>query len=100
VKVSHPHSNLSASRRTHDLRHTGNTWAAETGATLRDLMDRMGHSTTRAALIYLHKTAGRDRKTADALSKLVEEARQEKEADEGTEGHDKPEGHAEGTAEE
>ncbi len=59
----------------HDLRHTGNTWAAETGATLRDLMDRMGHSTTRAALIYLHKTAGRDRKIADALSKLVEDAR-------------------------
>jgi integrase len=78
----------------HDLRHTGNTWAAETGATLRDLMDRMGHSTTRAALIYLHKTAGRDRKIADALSKLVEEARQEHE---GTEEHDEPEGHAEGT---
>jgi integrase len=34
----------------HDLRHTGNTWAAETGTTVRDLMDRMGHSTTRAAM--------------------------------------------------
>jgi len=76
----------------HDLRHTGNTWAAETGATLRDLMDRMGHSTTRAALIYLHKTAGRDRKIADALSKLVEDARG------GTDGHAEPEGHAGGTA--
>ncbi|MGX7669109.1 tyrosine-type recombinase/integrase [Plantactinospora sp. DSM 117369] len=98
----------------HDLRHTGNTWAAETGATLRDLMDRMGHSTTRAALIYLHKTAGRDRKIADALSKLVEDARKPTDgtadvdqdqapADpagdttEGTEGHAKPEGHAGGT---
>jgi integrase len=56
----------------HDLRHTGNTWAAETGATLRDLMDRMGHATTRAALIYLHKSAGRDRAIADALSKMIE----------------------------
>ena len=55
----------------HDLRHTGNTWAAETGATLRDLMDRMGHATTRAALIYLHKSAGRDRVIAEALSKRI-----------------------------
>jgi hypothetical protein len=60
-------------------------------------MDRMGHSTTRAALTYLHKTAGRDRKIADALSKLVEEARAEQDPDEGTEGHDEPEGHAGGT---
>ena len=64
-------------------------------------MDRMGHSTTRAALIYLHKTAGRDRKIADALSKLVEEARQDQKEDEdsGPDGHDDPEGHAGGTTE-
>jgi integrase len=31
----------------HDLRHTGNTLAAETGTTLRELMDRMGHASTR-----------------------------------------------------
>jgi integrase len=37
-----------------DLRHIGNTLAAETGATLRELMDRMGHGSTRAALVYLH----------------------------------------------
>jgi integrase len=55
----------------HDLRHTGNTWAAETGATLRDLMDRMGHATTRAALIYLHKSAGRDQVIADRLSDMI-----------------------------
>ncbi|MEU0179879.1 tyrosine-type recombinase/integrase [Streptomyces sp. NPDC006207] len=30
----------------HDLRHTGNTVAAS-GASLRDLMTRMGHSTPR-----------------------------------------------------
>jgi integrase len=37
----------------HDLRHTGNTLTADAGANLRELMDRMGHSSTRAALIYL-----------------------------------------------
>jgi integrase len=35
----------------HDLRHSGNHIAAATGASLRELMGRMGHSTTRAALI-------------------------------------------------
>jgi integrase len=90
----------------HDLRHTGNTWAAETGATLRDLMDRMGHSTTRAAMIYLHKTTGRDRKIADALGRLIEQSRDASRpgpdaADAGgTEGYADPEGHAGGTADE
>ncbi len=66
----------------HDLRYTGNTWAAETGATLRDLMDRMGHATTRAALIYLHKSAGRDRAIADSLSEMLEAKRGREGADE------------------
>jgi integrase len=35
----------------HDLRHTGNTMAAGQGASLRELMERMGHSSARAALI-------------------------------------------------
>lgn len=43
----------------HDLRHTGNMLTAEAGATLRELMDRMGHSSTRAALVYLHATSQR-----------------------------------------
>ena len=34
----------------HDLRHTGNTLTADAGANLRELMERMGHSTTRSAL--------------------------------------------------
>jgi integrase len=38
----------------HDLRHTGNTLTATAGASLRELMDRMGHSSPRAALIYLN----------------------------------------------
>ena len=38
----------------HDLRHTGNTLAANAGASLRELMERMGHDSERAALVYLH----------------------------------------------
>lgn len=54
----------------HDLRHAGNMLAAETGATLRDLM---GHSTTRAALIYLHGSDARQREIAGALSRHAEQ---------------------------
>lgn len=57
----------------HDLRHTGNTLAGAAGASLRELMERMGHSTTRAALIYQHRTSERDKLIADALSKLAED---------------------------
>jgi len=56
----------------HDLRHTGNTLAGEAGATLRELMDRMGHATTRAALIYQHRSTQRDKIIADEISKLAE----------------------------
>ena len=55
----------------HDLRHAGNNLAASTGATLRELMARMGHSTTRAALIYLHDSDERQRKIADGLDALL-----------------------------
>ena len=60
----------------HDLRHTGNTHAAATGASLRDLMDRMGHDSARAALIYQHKTAAVGRAIADALSAQIESLEQ------------------------
>lgn len=63
----------------HDLRHTGNSLAADTGAPLKDLMQRMGHSTVRAALIYQHKTPGRDRKIAKSLGELIKEAERPKE---------------------
>jgi integrase len=55
----------------HDLRHTGNHLAALTGASTRELMARMGHSSMRAALIYQHATADRDRAIADALDALL-----------------------------
>jgi transposase len=55
----------------HDLRHTGNTLTATAGANLRELMARMGHSSTWAALIYLHSTDERQREIADALGDLA-----------------------------
>jgi len=44
----------------HALRHTGNTFAASTGAGLKDLMARMGHDSERAAMIYQHEARGAD----------------------------------------
>jgi integrase len=55
----------------HDLRHTGNVLSAEAGASLRELMDRMGHATTRAALTYLHGNDERQRKIASNLDVLT-----------------------------
>jgi integrase len=59
----------------HDLRHTGNTIAAGSGATLRDLMERMGHDSVRAALIYQYSTAEADRKIANAMDDKITQAR-------------------------
>jgi len=59
----------------HDLRHTGNTMAAAQGASLRELMERMGHSSSRAALIYQHATRERDEEIAAGMGKLLSEAR-------------------------
>jgi Phage integrase family len=56
----------------HDLRHTGNTMmAAGQGASLRGLMERMGHSSVRAALIYQHATRERDEAVAAGMGKAA-----------------------------
>jgi len=39
-------------------------------------MDRMGHSTTRAAMVYLHAADERQGAIADALSQLAEGSRE------------------------
>jgi len=57
----------------HDLRHTGAVLAAQTGATLAELMARLGHSTPGAAMRYQHAAADRDKAIAAALSKLAGE---------------------------
>lgn len=59
----------------HDLRHTGNTWAAATGASTKELMARMGHASPTAALRYQHATEERDHILAKALSGLTEQAK-------------------------
>lgn len=58
--------------RWHDLRHTGATMAAQAGATLAELMNRLGHSDVQAALIYQHATADRDAELARKLSDMAE----------------------------
>jgi integrase len=59
--------------RIHDLRHTGNTLAAATGASTKELMARMGHASPRAALIYQHATRERDVVIAKALDGMIRE---------------------------
>jgi integrase len=58
--------------RWHDLRHSGAVLAAATGATLAELMARLGHSTPAAAMRYQHAAQGRDREIAALLSKMAE----------------------------
>jgi integrase len=66
LKVGRPDLHL------HDLRHTGLTFAAATGATTAELMRRAGHASTEAALRYQHATQDRDRILAKALEDLMQ----------------------------
>jgi integrase len=56
--------------RFHDLRHTGATLAAAAGATTKELMARLGHTTEAMAMRYQHATAERDQAIAAALSEI------------------------------
>lgn len=57
--------------RWHDLRHSGAVFAALSGANLRELMGRLGHSTPQAALRYQHVAEGRDAEIAARLSQMM-----------------------------
>ncbi len=57
--------------RFHDLRHSGLTWAAATGASTAELMRRAGHKSAVTALRYQHATEDRDRALAEALGNLA-----------------------------
>ena len=59
----------------HDLRHTGNSFAAASGAGLKDLMARMGHDSERAAMIYLHEMRGADLAITRAIDAHVQAER-------------------------
>ncbi|MFI7042025.1 tyrosine-type recombinase/integrase [Microbispora rosea] len=63
----------------HDLRHTGNMLAAESGAGLKDLMARMGHDNVRAAMIYQHAVRGADKTITDAIDRHISGAGDEDE---------------------
>lgn len=55
----------------HDLRHAGGVLYAHTGATLRELMDRLGHTSPNMAMRYQHTAEGRAAELADKLSALA-----------------------------
>ncbi len=57
--------------RVHELRHTGASLAAATGASTADLMHRLGHASPAAALVYQHAAAHRDAEIARALNALA-----------------------------
>ena len=58
--------------RVYDLRHHAATLTAQVpGVTTKELMARIGHSSPRAALIYQHATAERDRRIADAMGEAI-----------------------------
>ena len=51
----------------HDLRHTAGTVATQQGATMKEVMSRLGHSTTSAGIRYQKAAADRDQTIADKL---------------------------------
>ena len=83
LRAHHVHSAWQTARRRvglpeahlHDLRHAGLTLAAQSGATLAEVMRRAGHSSTRAAMIYQHAADRRDAEVANRLGRLAEGTR-------------------------
>lgn len=60
--------------RFHDLRGTGATLATAQGASLVEVMARLGHSTTAAAMRYQHATADRDEAIAHLMGQAIDAA--------------------------
>jgi hypothetical protein len=58
--------------RFHDLRHTAATLAVVAGATTKELMARMGHSTPDMTIRYQHIMEGRDATIAAGLDRLIQ----------------------------
>lgn len=67
---------LDESVRFHDLRHLAGTAAASAGGSLREVMARMGHQSSNAALRYLKAAETRDREIADAIGAKLAASRQ------------------------
>ncbi len=62
---------LEESTRFHDLRHLAGTSAATAGASLREIMARMGHASSDASLRYLKASQRRDGEIADAIERRM-----------------------------
>jgi integrase len=56
----------------HDLRHVAATLAAATGAGVKEIMYRIGHSSPQAALRYQHASRRRDLAIAEGISRLIQ----------------------------
>ncbi|MDV7135373.1 tyrosine-type recombinase/integrase [Williamsia muralis] len=57
--------------RVHDLRHAGAVLAAQSGATVAELMHRIGHTTPTMAMKYQHVAVNRDAEIAARMSRLA-----------------------------
>lgn len=53
----------------HGLRHLGAVQAAHVGATVKELMDRLGHTSPAVSIKYQHTAKGRDAEIAAEMSK-------------------------------
>jgi integrase len=75
VKVSHLHSNHSASRRTHDLRHTFASTALAEGVPISEVSRWLGHkSITTTVDLYGHLVPEASARARDALDKAFRSA--------------------------
>ena len=76
----------------HDLRHTGNMFAAAGGTGIRDLMARMEHDSRRAALICQHRARGADKIITDSIDVHIESQRRWPDDSDGAAGSHAPAG--------
>jgi integrase len=58
----------------HDLRHAAGTLTAQSGATTKELMARLGHASPAAALRYQHAAERRDAEIADRIGAAIAES--------------------------
>jgi integrase len=58
--------------RFHDLRHLAGTAAATAGASVKEIMARMGHSSSDASLRYLAAAETRDREIAESIQTRID----------------------------
>lgn len=72
----------------HDLRRVANTLTAASGASTRELMHRLGHASSAAALRYQHATRDRDEAIAPTFGDLIQPKHAEVTPLRSVEGHD------------